>query len=765
MSFGWSAGNIAQAIVVVIKLVRALDDTNGAASDYREAVAFLNSLKRTLEPLQILSAFQLRPAYSDEIALKFVALTAKFEPSLGSRTHNGPRYRQMAKKLQWRFVTSKRVDELRMSIESHVGILNNLLQRLTLELVHSAQSGFGPELRRTFAEVIDPRLVTLLQEQLQPLNSQLLKDGQASSQQYSEISSKLDSLALRGSQSEITAGNRDWETHQAAAVETIKEHITSAIESLRNGTPTLELHKNHTLRLQLDKRGNANPLNQPLEMLHAASRNQLLDHGPLEELYYLILVYLGYFLRDLFLALYHKVRPVPTLTPRLLARYHISFHDALGRLPRILDYECFVNFKVFKAFLEESFSNTVGSSWVEKGMYTLTEAKTKKRLTPDTWATMIYPGSHVVMFMLVEQWFFLHTSCPTPHCLGTLETNREMPWIICSVCKTEFINRRVVNQRKTIKQTDTPKAVVKDPENTRTTEAPKTQKRSLYAYSVPQFRPETRYHLPKGGLLSGIEKFKHVERVYFSTSLIDDKFGTKSSLPSRPSPSVKLDKKRKRRTARRFPSKSASRRVPPVSRPTTHQNHAKEAPNMDDEPDSLAKSAAQKFLDHIERGPTSRRNEDIFISLIKGDCLDDGVLDAIITSADTIFFGGSLSGRIQWEWSSQDKYRSNLLASTALRRPMDRDGFQTLIGLSEPIFKDPKYDRRLLLLVFLQNMIKCYIFLQCGFKAKTRERKVRMKAFDIIAPRIHAWIEERYTGSLNLHVGKGDLKAFEKGLN
>jgi len=142
MSFGWSAGDIAQAIVVVIKLVRALDDANGAASDYREAVAFLNSLKRTLEPLQTLSAFKLRPAYSDEIALvvkeikdpieKFVALTAKFEPSLGTGAHDGPRYRQMAKKLQWRFVTSKRVDELRTSIESHVGILNNLLQRLTL---------------------------------------------------------------------------------------------------------------------------------------------------------------------------------------------------------------------------------------------------------------------------------------------------------------------------------------------------------------------------------------------------------------------------------------------------------------------------------------------------------------------------------------------------------------------------------------------------------------------------------------------------------
>jgi len=153
------------------------------------------------------------------------------------------------------------------------------------ELVHSAQTNFGAELRRTFTEVIDPRLVDLLQKQLQPLTCQLLKDSQASSQQYSEILSRLDSLALQGSQSEISIENQDREIHQAAAVETIKEHITSAIESLRNGTPTQKFHVNHTSRLQFDKRGNMDSLNQPLETLQAASRNQLLDHGPLEELY------------------------------------------------------------------------------------------------------------------------------------------------------------------------------------------------------------------------------------------------------------------------------------------------------------------------------------------------------------------------------------------------------------------------------------------------------------------------------------------------
>lgn len=149
MSFGWSAGDIAQAIVLVVKLARALDDANGAASDYREAVAFLTSLKRTLEPLQTLSAFNLRPAYSEEIALvvkeikapteKFLALTGKFEQSLGSGGHAGPSCRHVGRKLQWRFVTSKRVDELRASIESHVGVLNNLLQRLTLYVILSRE--------------------------------------------------------------------------------------------------------------------------------------------------------------------------------------------------------------------------------------------------------------------------------------------------------------------------------------------------------------------------------------------------------------------------------------------------------------------------------------------------------------------------------------------------------------------------------------------------------------------------------------------------
>lgn len=46
------------------------------------------------------------------------------------------------------------------------------------------------------------------------------------------------------------------------------------------------------------------------------------------------------------LRLSETVRPQLALTPILLAKYNITFHDAIGRPPRILDYSCFINYKV-----------------------------------------------------------------------------------------------------------------------------------------------------------------------------------------------------------------------------------------------------------------------------------------------------------------------------------------------------------------------------------------------------------------------------------
>lgn len=141
MSFGWSASDLAQAIGLIVKIVKALDEADGAAADYREAVKFLRSLKHTLEPLQTFAALDPYTEYRDEIRQhveeirvpieNFLVLVSKFESSLGSGATAG-RLRNINRKLQWRFHTSDKVITLRRHIESHMVILGTLLARLTL---------------------------------------------------------------------------------------------------------------------------------------------------------------------------------------------------------------------------------------------------------------------------------------------------------------------------------------------------------------------------------------------------------------------------------------------------------------------------------------------------------------------------------------------------------------------------------------------------------------------------------------------------------
>ena len=141
MSFGWSAGDIAQALVVLVKIAKALDSADGAAGDYRESVLFLRSLKCTLEPLQTYTALGTFPSYGDDIRIhvesiktpveSFLLIATKFEPSLSASSTTG-HHRNIIPKLKWRFIESRVVEKLRGRIDGHMRILDTLLQRLTL---------------------------------------------------------------------------------------------------------------------------------------------------------------------------------------------------------------------------------------------------------------------------------------------------------------------------------------------------------------------------------------------------------------------------------------------------------------------------------------------------------------------------------------------------------------------------------------------------------------------------------------------------------
>lgn len=141
MSFGRSVGDIGQAVTLVVKVARALHGIDGATSGYREAMSFLTNLQHTLEPLQTISALNIRVEYHQEIRRtveyikepidQFLALVRRYDTSLGDRSQTS-HHHHIGKKLKWRFVTSKAVSEPKSRIESHLEILEMLLHRLTM---------------------------------------------------------------------------------------------------------------------------------------------------------------------------------------------------------------------------------------------------------------------------------------------------------------------------------------------------------------------------------------------------------------------------------------------------------------------------------------------------------------------------------------------------------------------------------------------------------------------------------------------------------
>ncbi|KAK2625704.1 hypothetical protein QTJ16_005016 [Diplocarpon rosae] len=175
--------------------------------------------------------------------------------------------------------------------------------------------------------------------------------------------------------------------------------------------------------------------------------------------------------------------------------------------------------------------------------------------------------------------------------------------------------------------------------------------------------------------------------------------------------------------------------------------------------------AARRVEYTFERLPSHRKHERILRKLIKRDHpLDDGSIDddalaSILNSANSVFFDGVLSGRVQWEWSSQDRYCTELIGTTALRRCTDRDGFETLIVLSRPILRDPRFDRRLLLSAFLHELIHCYLFILCGFQA--RKERGHTQGFHAIAEIIDTWVGPGYLSLCNT---KANLNHFRKDL-
>ena len=164
------------------------------------------------------------------------------------------------------------------------------------------QSNLSGELRRVFTETLDPRLVSLLQEQLAPIDLKLIESSNQNTQQHETIICKLESQKtdferLQATQAELKVSSwnmtnrsemllsklQEQEVNQSAAIERIQQHITSAIEELKAKVPD-QVEGNALRRRRLISRRRDTPIEQPLQTLQAASDDALLDRASLEEM-------------------------------------------------------------------------------------------------------------------------------------------------------------------------------------------------------------------------------------------------------------------------------------------------------------------------------------------------------------------------------------------------------------------------------------------------------------------------------------------------
>ncbi|KAL1844351.1 hypothetical protein VTJ49DRAFT_30 [Mycothermus thermophilus] len=185
--------------------------------------------------------------------------------------------------------------------------------------------------------------------------------------------------------------------------------------------------------------------------------------------------------------------------------------------------------------------------------------------------------------------------------------------------------------------------------------------------------------------------------------------------------------------------------------------------------------AAQRVRDHLahflRRNPDSKHERilrSIIFPRLRSDLedeetaypIDNAALESIFSAANEIFFNGRLSQRVAWDWShaSAERFDRRVIGTTALRRAAAKTrGYETLIVLSSPILRDPRYSRRLLISTFLHELIHCYLFICCGFRA--RGCGGHTPGFRDIAAVIDGWIGEG-GGGLYLTRVEADLELF-----
>jgi hypothetical protein len=131
--FGWSLGDIAAAITVLVRVVTALREVGGAATDYQEVVSFLGLVVSTLRSIQIhnndfrdtghLADLSDQVNIIQQAVMSFIQTIRPYDKHLGPERKAGW-YRGMPSKAKWALFIAKSARKMMERVNLPMTVIN-----------------------------------------------------------------------------------------------------------------------------------------------------------------------------------------------------------------------------------------------------------------------------------------------------------------------------------------------------------------------------------------------------------------------------------------------------------------------------------------------------------------------------------------------------------------------------------------------------------------------------------------------------------------
>ncbi|KAG4429756.1 hypothetical protein IFR05_014760 [Cadophora sp. M221] len=473
--FGFSVGDFIAVIGQVQKIGKALQDHNGASTEYQRLLQHLQALRLIFQHLEelessevnrtLINAVQTQAHLSLKPLNDFLNAISKYDKRLGTVPWGG-RVLGSARKAQWAVVVAEEVSKLQSTMSAEVEKMNllmgvgqlNALSRIerylsqsatTPAIMGSARTSYTFRLSGcTIMDYSDtdsigedevPEMSTVAQSH----TSGAIGPLPAAPPATHDIQSILQSLGTqRAKQSDSIADLRN--TVEGLA------HITRALV-IQNPSPTLR---------------STTFLGVSIGNLSKADFIWLKNQA--STIYLIIATVLSRLLGNLLLIapqlalLLRMTGDTIIRAPNRLLSTNILFEDCLGQI-RSLDFAFFKHWDVFQSMIQSEFKNKPGASLVMQKLYQIVNSD-GQLVTKDNWENIVLPGSTVAMSMIMRNLRVRGSQCPRPGCFGDGKAvARSLFLFQCPKCELKFTptkgvnrpnNRRHMNSRYTPKVTD-----------------------------------------------------------------------------------------------------------------------------------------------------------------------------------------------------------------------------------------------------------------------------------------------------------------------